>query len=44
MAVLDMWVMTYLGVGQPFPGGLLRPVENTDIYAMIYNISFITVK
>ena len=37
---LNLWLTTPLkGVKCPFHGGHLRPLENTDIYIIIYNSS-----
>lgn len=35
-AILNLWVVTPLGVKLPFHRGLLRPWENADIYIMIH--------
>jgi hypothetical protein len=43
IAVLNMWDVTPLGVNWPFHTDTQRPLENTDIYIMIHNISKITV-
>lgn len=43
LAVLNLWVVTPLGVKQPFHRGSLRPSKNTDIYIKIQNSSDITI-
>lgn len=40
--VLNLWATTHFRVKQPFPGGLVRPSANTDIYIIIDNSSDIS--